>query len=256
MADRQPLPPSPSTKRKLEDDAPEPAVEKKRKIKKAKTPRQRPGEDFDDTQGLNLAIGRMDSQELITYVDSRTKQFEPKISEMELEDQRLLVKSIKDTSLWQETRDKQHMPEFLENVASESLSEAAKSHGSPHTLVVAGAGLRAADLTRALRKFHSANGAVAKLFAKHIKIQESIDFCKRKRITIGVGTPQRIIDLLENGALSSKDLKRVVIDASHVDAKRRGILEMKDTLNPLVKLLNTPLLRDRFTDGSTTVIFY
>jgi hypothetical protein len=60
-----------------------------KKQKTAKKPKQRPGEDFDDQHGLNLAIGRMVPQQLVEYVDSRTKQFEPKISDMELEDQRI-----------------------------------------------------------------------------------------------------------------------------------------------------------------------
>lgn len=45
----------------------------------------------------------------------------------------------------------------------ESLTKAPKKNGAPHTLVVAGAGLRAADLVRALRKFCMKDVAVAKL---------------------------------------------------------------------------------------------
>lgn len=40
---------------------------------------------------------------------------------------------------------------------------------------------------------------MAKLFAKHIKLKEAIETVKKTRINIGVGTPQRIFDLLENG---------------------------------------------------------
>lgn len=40
---------------------------------------------------------------------------------------------------------------------------------------------------------------VAKLFAKHIKIEEAKQFLERSRVSIGVGTPQRIIDLLDSG---------------------------------------------------------
>ena len=40
---------------------------------------------------------------------------------------------------------------------------------------------------------------VAKLFAKHIKLTEAIETVSKSRIGIGVGTPQRIIDLLEDG---------------------------------------------------------
>lgn len=40
---------------------------------------------------------------------------------------------------------------------------------------------------------------MAKLFAKHIKLKEAAEMTKKTRMGIGVGTPQRLIDLLENG---------------------------------------------------------
>lgn len=52
---------------------------------------------------------------------------------------------------------------------------------------------------RALRPLQSKDATVAKLFAKHIKIEEAKQFLERARTNIGVGTPQRIIDLLEAG---------------------------------------------------------
>lgn len=78
------------------------------------------------------------------------------------------------------------------------------------------------------------------------------------RISIGVGTPQRINDLLEDGALSAKHLKRIIVDASYIDQKKRGILDMKETQMPLVKLLTRSDLRDRYEDGEvpTKMLFY
>jgi protein CMS1 len=64
---------------------------------------------------------------------------------------------------------------------------------------VAGAGLRAADVTRALRKFQTEKSMVAKLFAKHIKLKEAIEMVSKTRMGIGVGTPQRLIDLMKDG---------------------------------------------------------
>lgn len=66
---------------------------------------------------------------------------------------------------------------------------------------------------------------------------------------MGVGTPQRIIDLLEDGALKSDRLERIVIDASHIDTKKRGILDMKETQVPLVQLLTRSELKERFGTG-------
>lgn len=98
------------------------------------------------------------------------------------------------------------LPAFLETFAPSrmkkkgaKLTDAPKEPGSPHTIVVAGAGLRAADLTRALRKFQTKQSMVAKLFAKHIKLKEAAEMTKKTRMGIGVGTPQRLMDLLEDG---------------------------------------------------------
>jgi protein CMS1 len=57
------------------------------------------------------------------------------------------------------------------------------------------------------------------------------------RIDFGVGTPDRLIALLEDGALSTANLKQVVIDVSYIDMKKLGILDMKQLHEPLVKLL-------------------
>lgn len=78
------------------------------------------------------------------------------------------------------------------------------------------------------------------------------------RISVGVGTPQRVSDLLEDGALSAKHLKRIIVDASYIDQKKRGILDMKETQMPLVKLLTRKDLRERYEDKmlSTKLFFY
>lgn len=101
-----------------------------------------------------------------------------------------------------------NLPTFLETFAHSrmkkkdlKLSNAPKDLGAPHTIVVAGAGLRAADLTRALRGFQTKQCMVAKLFAKHIKLKEAAEMTKKTRMGIGVGTPQRLIDLLADGEL-------------------------------------------------------
>jgi protein CMS1 len=73
-----------------------------------------------------------------------------------------------------------------------------------------------------------------------------------------VGTPQRVNDLLENGALSAKHLKRIILDASYIDQKKRGLLDMKDTLIPVVKLLTRKDLRERYDNETlpTKLLFY
>lgn len=85
---------------------------------------------------------------------------------------------------------------------------------------------------------------------------------KKSRISIGVGTPQRIIDLLEDRALKTEGVERIVVDASHIDVKKRGMLDMKETLVPLVELLMRREFRERYGGeggekaGGLEVMFY
>lgn len=167
-----------------------------------------------------------------------------------------VASAILDTTAHTETRTSDHLPKFLEQFAGERRSKkgskllnAPEAKSSPHTLIVAGSGLRAADVTRALRKFQTKDCMVAKLFAKHIKLKDAVETVKKSRIGMGVGTPQRIIDLFEDGALKSDCLERIVIDASHIDTKKRGILDMKETQVPLVQLLTRADLKKRFGTG-------
>ena len=110
-----------------------------------------------------------------------------------------------DTSGWEQPRDLLHFPAYLKHYASDhsgstALSAASKKKGSPHTLVVTSAGLRAADIARsfilrlflcfntevhrALRMFQSKDAAVAKLFAKHIKLKDAIAYAKSTRYEV------------------------------------------------------------------------
>ncbi len=47
------------------------------------------------------------------------------------------------------------------------------------------------------------------------------------------------------GALSVKHLRRVVVDASHIDQKKRGVMDMADTMLPLARWLARKELRER-----------
>jgi protein CMS1 len=79
------------------------------------------------------------------------------------------------------------------------ISTASTTTGSPHTLIITAAALRAADVSRAVRGLQGNGYVVAKLFAKHIKLQQSIELCNSLKMGIGVGTPRRILDLIKDG---------------------------------------------------------
>jgi protein CMS1 len=54
-------------------------------------------------------------------------------------------------------------------------------------------------------------------------------------------------------ALSLEKLERVVIDGSHIDQKKRGILDMKETQVPLMHFLNLDGLKDQYGSASNRV---
>ncbi|RKF71153.1 Protein CMS1 [Golovinomyces cichoracearum] len=215
---------------------------------------------IDSEAGLNTAFSGMDSQLLADYVAQRTRMYECDLSSVELEDKFIRVNSITDTTTWDKPRILDNLPGFLEKFSGNitKLWSASKKNGAPHTIIIASSGLRAANIARTVRKYPSKEAKVAKLFAKHIKIKDAINFLKNNRTGIAIGTPQRIKDLIEQGALNIDRLERIIIDASHIDKKKRGILEMKETQVPLIVLLSHKELRDKYCvdNSGVKILFY
>ena len=56
-------------------------------------------------------------------------------------------------------------------------------------------------------------------------------------------------------ALSASSLERVIIDASHIDQKKRGIMDMKETQVPLVQLLSRKEIKEA-SDGKVELLFF
>lgn len=59
------------------------------------------------------------------------------------------------------------------------------------------------------------------------------------------------------GSLSLSSLERIIVDASHIDQKKRGILDMKETMIPLLQLLTRKDLRGIYQpEGTVKLLFY
>jgi len=72
-----------------------------------------------------------------------------------------------------------------------------------------------------------------------------------------VGTPDRLVALLDEKALSTANLKRVVVDVSYIDQKKRGILDMKELHESLIKLLlRKELIGEGKEGGDGLFLFY
>lgn len=53
-------------------------------------------------------------------------------------------------------------------------------------------------------------------------------------------------------------LERIVVDASHIDTKKRGVMDMKDTMLPLARWLTRKEFKERYTaeEGPLALLFY
>ncbi|KAM5452464.1 Protein cms1 [Microsporum audouinii] len=226
---------------------------KKKKKKRSKNAKN--GNEYDINKvmgkdgGIDESIGKMDGKLLGDYFVQRVKRHNKNLTAVELDDFYIPEHAFLDTSSWDSSRELETMPSFLKAFSPEkgaSLSKASETKGSPHTLVVTLAGLRAAEISRTLRQFQNQDCAVAKLFAKHIKLKEAQETVEKTRIGIGIGTPVRLNDLVNSGSLKLDSLKRIVVDGSYVDQKKRGIFDMKELHFPLIEFLNRAELRDRY----------
>ncbi|KAJ5780976.1 hypothetical protein N7457_006136 [Penicillium paradoxum] len=221
---------------------------KQKKNKNKKKQAEQDGEQSMRKDGIDESIGKMDGRLLGDHFAQKAKRHDKELSAVELSDLSVPDSAFLDTSSFTSLRKLEQLPEFLKSFSPKGcdLSKSSAKTGTPHTLVISGAALRAADVVRALRSFQTKESIVGKLFAKHIKLEEAKQFLQRARSGIGAGTPTRIFDLIEAGDLKLDELERIVIDGSHIDQKQRGIFDMKDTHMPLLKLLTRPELRERY----------
>jgi protein CMS1 len=235
-------------KRKRAPDSDE-DIESNPKRQQLKQPETRPLQnDFD------ASIATMDSQLLADlFVRSTKLLFHDKTS-LELEDKYPPTKAFHDTSEFREPRNLQYLPLYLEKFAGgkEELMKNVEV-ATPHTLVVCSSGIRAADVARAVRVFHTDDSAIAKLFAKHLKLKKSIKYVKKTKISFGVGTPARLNDLLNAEAMSLRGLKRIVIDGSYLDEKKRTIFTMTDLFSPVIDLINREDIKSRYGDHEDSI---
>lgn len=73
---------------------------------------------------------------------------------------------------------------------------AKRKSGRPVVIIVTSSGIRAAEITRSLEEYRE-GCTIAKLFAKHFKIEEQAQFLKNMPVNIAVGNPNRLCKLLE-----------------------------------------------------------
>lgn len=136
----------------------------KKKRKRAK----QINEDFDlsdKKDGIDESIGKMDSRLLADFFAQQAQKHNNELTSVELDDlciPRMFLattsvltltdteQAFANTSSWNQPRNQENLPTFLNKYTPKRdlLSSAPIQNGSPHTLVITEAGIRAAELTR------------------------------------------------------------------------------------------------------------
>ena len=97
---------------------------------------------------------------------------------------------------------------------------------------------------------------MSRRLGKFKRISAHLHITNARRIGIGVGTPARIQDLIKAEALKTSNLKRIVIDGSHIDQKKRSIFDMKEIFVPLLDLLSRKKLKGKYEDGTLQILVF
>eukprot|EP00873_Tetraselmis_striata_P008079 jgi/Tetstr1/428343/TSEL_018378.t1 len=119
---------------------------------------------------------------------------------------------------------------------------------APVALLLGGSAVGCNNAAKALRD--PGLGPVAKLFAKHIKPAAQQAFlAAHPTLLFGVATPNRLLKLLEMGALSLERLALVVLDVQ-ADMKRMTVLDLRETRLDFSRLFAQALL-PRLASGAT-----
>ncbi|GAB0493469.1 hypothetical protein MMPV_004751 [Pyropia vietnamensis] len=118
-------------------------------------------------------------------------------------------------------------------------------------LVLTQSAVKCTEFGRLLRPLTAAGAdpppPVAKLFSKHIKLEESVAVLKAAaasslgHVPLAVGTPSRVLALLEAGTLVLLRSTLVVVDVSR-DVKQRMVVDGTDTANEFMCMLGRHLV--------------
>ncbi|KAK1411396.1 hypothetical protein QVD17_37944 [Tagetes erecta] len=124
--------------------------------------------------------------------------------------------------------------------------------GSPTLLTISLSALRSLELFRSLKPFTKECPA-AKLFAKHLKIEEQVS-CLKNHVNVACGTPSRIKKLIDMEALGLSRLSLVVLDM-YTDVKGYSLFSIPQIRDEFWELY-TAHFHQRLLNGTLRICLY
>jgi len=206
-------------------------------------------------------LGRLPPGEAATFLSKHYQKAHPKLSALELQDLQISASCIADTSSYSGSRSADELGNFITHNFPRlllRLGQNPRSNGAPTLLYIASAAMRVIEITRILQRYRGTRGGeVAKLFAKHNKLQDHITYLKRTKIGAAVGTPGRLTQLFENEVLSITALTHIFLDVTHHDTKKRTILDIPETRDELFHgILDRQSIRQVLSSGQVQVVLF
>ncbi|KAL5636172.1 hypothetical protein ACGC1H_004850 [Rhizoctonia solani] len=246
-------------------ESPQPVSAKKRKrsekppVHEPKEPKQKKQKPAQDAPRITMC---QPPEALAQYFERSLAKAFPKMSQLERDDLVIPESSIVDTTTFTAERTDSSLADFISSTCptlASRIAQRPKHHAAPTVIVLAGAALRVADLTRAIRPLKGESGGeIAKLFAKHFKLKDHIAHLAKTRVGVAVGTPARISQLLaEPDALSVKALSHIILDLTHLDTKQRSLLDIPETrVDTFRGVLGHSRIKERLLNGKTKLVLF
>ena len=121
----------------------------------------------------------------------------------------------------------------LKAIVSKKTLKKWKTKKSPGVIFICISARRAVQV---LKEISPLNVRAAKLFAKHITIEDQVKQLQDSPFGIAVGTPHRILTLLQQDALSLEQTQCIVLD-TYVNDKKYSVYTLPDTIPHTQELL-------------------
>jgi len=112
--------------------------------------------------------------------------------------------------------------------------------GCPKVLIITYSAMRAIAFTKALKGLRQGL-RIAKLFSRHLKVEEQKKELLKGNCEVAVGTPNRLLKLVSVGALSLHNSSCVVVDACK-DIKNTTILDMNGVREDFFKFFHSQII--------------
>jgi len=122
------------------------------------------------------------------------------------------------------------------------------AHQCPVILVLCGNALRSCNLNTEAKSFKTEDCRSVKLFGKHLKLKDQIEKLKGKIVHFAVGSPARVLKLLDEGHMSIESTKFIAIDWNWRDVKLKRMVDQADIREPLMKLFERHII-PKFTEN-------